>query len=89
MISLSYCYLNSEVQGVVRSHWRRWMMVRRVGREVDRMAVGSSSSFLHLQSSRVGTGSSIYAGTSLSEMNVPSPKPIQTQNNKSIHHTHL
>ena len=89
MISLSYCYLNSEVQGVVRSHWRRWMMVRRVEREVNRMAVGSTSSFLHCQYSRVGTGSSIYAGTSLSEMNVPSPKPHQPQNNKNIHHTNL
>ena len=89
MISLSYCYLNSEVQGVVRSHWRRWIMVRRVGREVDRVAVGSSSYFLHLQCSRGGTGSSLYAGTSLSEMNVPSPKSQQQQNNKIIHQTHL
>ena len=85
MISLSYCYLSSEVQGVVRSHWRRWMMVRRVGREVDRMALGSSS----LQCSRVGTGSSLYAGTSLSEMNVHSPNFHQPENNKKIQHTDL
>ena len=64
-------------------------MVRRVGREVDRMAVGSSSCFLNSQCSRVGTGSSIYGGTSFSEMNVPSHKPNQPQNNKTIHDTNL
>ena len=34
VISLPYCFLNSEVQGVVRSHWRRWWVVRPVGRWV-------------------------------------------------------
>ena len=28
VISLPYCFLNSEVQGVVKSHWSRWRMVR-------------------------------------------------------------
>ena len=28
VISLPYCFLNSEVQGAVRSHWSRWRMVR-------------------------------------------------------------
>jgi len=32
VISLPYCFLNSEVQGVVRSHWSRWRMVRTVGK---------------------------------------------------------
>ena len=30
VITLPYCYLNSEVQGVLRSHWSRWQMVRSV-----------------------------------------------------------
>jgi hypothetical protein len=55
MISLSYCYLNSEVQGVVRSHWRRWMMVRRVGREVDRMYNSNSEQYANTQSSRLNS----------------------------------
>ena len=33
MISLPYCFLNSEVQGVVKLHWERWKMVRNVGFE--------------------------------------------------------
>ena len=28
VISLPYCFLNSEVRGAVRSQWRRWRMVR-------------------------------------------------------------
>ena len=32
VISLPYCFLNSEVQGVLASHWKRWRMVRAVGR---------------------------------------------------------
>ena len=28
VISLPYCFLNSEVQGAVMSHWSRWRMVR-------------------------------------------------------------
>ena len=28
VISLPYCFLNSEVQGVVKNHWSRWRMVR-------------------------------------------------------------
>ena len=35
VISLPYCFLNSEVQGVVRSRWRRWRMVRTVGRSAS------------------------------------------------------
>jgi hypothetical protein len=33
VISLPFCFLNSELQGVVRNHWRRWRMVRTVGRD--------------------------------------------------------
>ena len=33
LISITYCFLNDEVQRVLRTHWRRAMMVRRVGRE--------------------------------------------------------
>jgi len=30
VISLPYCFLNTEVQGVLRSHWERWKLVRNV-----------------------------------------------------------
>ena len=30
VITLPYCYLNSEVQGVIKTRWRRWQMVRNV-----------------------------------------------------------
>ena len=30
VITLPYCYLNSEVQGVIKCHWERWKMVRNV-----------------------------------------------------------
>ena len=33
VITLPYCFLNSEVQGVVKLHWERWKMVRNVGFE--------------------------------------------------------
>jgi hypothetical protein len=32
VISLPYCYLNSEVQWVVISHYNRWQLIRTVGR---------------------------------------------------------
>ena len=31
MISLPYCYLNTEVQLVVRTHYNRWQLIRNVG----------------------------------------------------------
>ena len=33
VISLPYCYLNSEVQQALLARWRRWMLVRRVEAE--------------------------------------------------------
>eukprot|EP00090_Calanus_glacialis_P008808 TRINITY_DN17144_c0_g1_i1.p1 TRINITY_DN17144_c0_g1~~TRINITY_DN17144_c0_g1_i1.p1 ORF type:complete len:483 (-),score=95.59 TRINITY_DN17144_c0_g1_i1:231-1679(-) len=33
VISLLYCFLNGEIQCVIRSHWCRWKMVRMVGRD--------------------------------------------------------
>ena len=30
VITLPYCYLNSEVQGVIKTRWQRWKMVRNV-----------------------------------------------------------
>ena len=30
VITLPYCYLNTEVQGVIRTRWDRWQMVRNV-----------------------------------------------------------
>ena len=33
VITLPYCFFNTEVQGVVVMHWRRWKMVRSVGYE--------------------------------------------------------
>ena len=43
VISLPYCFLNSEVQGVVRSHWRRWRMVRMVGKNNNNTRANSLS----------------------------------------------
>lgn len=31
VISLPYCYLNTELQGVIRNHYRRWQLIRNVG----------------------------------------------------------
>jgi len=31
VISLPYCYLNTEVQSVIRNHYRRWQLIRNVG----------------------------------------------------------
>ena len=30
VITLPYCYLNSEVQGVIKTRWQRWKMVRNI-----------------------------------------------------------
>jgi len=32
VISLPYCFLSAEVQGVIRAHWQRWWLVHTVGR---------------------------------------------------------
>ena len=42
VISLPYCFLNSEVQGVLANHWKRWRMVRAVGRSSAHLATQSS-----------------------------------------------
>jgi len=57
VISLPYCFLNSEVQGVVRSHWRRWWMVRTVGRSsLSRNSLGTSSTYFVNQKTNVQVG---------------------------------
>merc|ERR1719154_280024 len=33
VISMLYCFLNGEIQLVVKTHWYRWKMVRTVGRD--------------------------------------------------------
>ena len=45
VITLPYCYLNSEVQGVIKSHWERWKMVRNVeyGCQSARTSVATST----------------------------------------------
>ena len=54
VISLPYCFLNSEVQGVVRTHWKRWKMVRTVGRSsLTRTSFGTSSSYFASQKTAV------------------------------------
>ena len=32
VIRLPYCYLSSEVQNIVKSHWKRWWLIQTVGR---------------------------------------------------------
>ena len=53
VISLPYCFLNSEVQGAVRSHWRRWMMVRTVGKNQGTKAdsLATNATFISRQDS--------------------------------------
>jgi len=43
VISLPYCFLNGEVRSVVRNRWRRWRMVRSVGRESATGTITSST----------------------------------------------
>ena len=31
VLSLPYCYFNTEVQNVARSHYNRWQLIRSVG----------------------------------------------------------
>lgn len=46
VISLPYCFFNSEVQGVVWSHWVRWRMVRTVGRAtMPRTSLATSTTY--------------------------------------------
>ena len=52
VISLPYCFLNSEVQGVVRSHWSRWRMVRTVGKNNTKTdSLATNATFISRQNS--------------------------------------
>jgi len=42
VITLPFCFLNTEVQAVVRTHWRRWKMVRNVGKSSGGKLINSS-----------------------------------------------
>ena len=33
VISLAFCYMNSEVQSIVQAHYTRWQLIRGVGKE--------------------------------------------------------
>ena len=59
VISLPYCFFNSEVQGVVRSHWRRWRMVRMVGKNNNTRAnsLSTNATYYVNQKSGVQVGS--------------------------------
>ena len=47
VITLPYCFLNSEVQGVVKLHWERWKMVRNVGFECQSTRTSLAHSTVH------------------------------------------
>ena len=52
VISLPYCFLNSEVQGVVRNHWSRWRMVRTVGKNNTKAdSLATNATFISRQDS--------------------------------------
>ena len=52
VISLPYCFLNSEVQGVVRSHWSRWRMVRTIGKNNTKTdSLATNATFISRQNS--------------------------------------
>jgi len=60
VISLPYCFLNTEVQGVLRSHWERWKLVRNVNySQTPRTSIyyapggGSSENKVSLMTTRV------------------------------------
>jgi len=43
VITLPFCFLNTEVQAVVKTHWRRWRMVRNVGKTCGGKLITNSS----------------------------------------------
>merc|ERR1712224_119416 len=49
LISLPYCFFNSEVQNVIKIHWKRWEMVKEVGKTSSNHTVttlaGNATSF--------------------------------------------
>jgi len=83
VISLPYCFLNTEVQGVLRSHWERWKLVRNVNySQTPRTSiyyspgVGSSENKVSLMTTRVDE-----AGLLM----VPSEgRPMSKQSSRSV-----
>ena len=55
VISLPYCYLNSEVQNVVKSHYKRWQLIRTVGRtgQEHSQTSGTAASFYNVSRGQV------------------------------------
>ena len=47
VITLPYCYLNSEVQGVIKLHWDRWIMVRNVEYECQSTRTSLATSTIY------------------------------------------
>ena len=47
VISLLFCFFNGEVVGVVTTHWRRWRMVRTVGRSCSRPSTSPTVIIMH------------------------------------------
>ena len=47
VITLPYCYLNSEVQGVIKCHWERWKMVRNVEYECQSTRTSLATSTIY------------------------------------------
>ena len=55
VISLPYCYLNSEVQNVVQSNYKRWQLIRTVGRtgQEHSQTSGTAASFYNVSRGQV------------------------------------
>ena len=66
MISLPYCYLNTEVQLVVRTHYNRWQLIRNVGagQASHRASLSASTAYTTVNKT---PGHQVHAITTLSQ----------------------
>lgn len=86
VISLPYCFLNTEVQGVLRSHWERWKLVRNVNySQTPRTSIyfapggGSSENKVSLMTTRVDD-----AGRLMVPSSEGRPMSLSKQSSRSV-----
>ncbi|XP_023329104.1 diuretic hormone receptor isoform X2 [Eurytemora carolleeae] len=56
VITLPYCFLNSEVRGVLMTRWNRWQLIRSVGVDSMRTSMACSTYFSQVENKNIERG---------------------------------
>ena len=83
VISLPYCYLNTEVQMVIKTHYKRWQLIRNVGtgQMSHRPSLSASTAYTTVNKAQAGQQVQVLPAFYFTEW---SPTSIQLYKNQQL-----